>query len=300
MKHFLPLKDNYDNHYSDLRIGDVIDNPVPSRILAAGEFGAPREYGPDAASEPLGVILKSGILKVGFDIYDIPFCYFNRWNEISGYDVAYIYELARDLDCQIEFVPLNLEKMGSELQSGLYDMGIGALVMDEHRLKLMDFTSAYTEQNNVMIVAAKDRRKFLDLLPGSGSGLKIGAVGAYKSIVTRHFPEAILVPDADINDALENGKVDAWMWGRRSALVWCENHPNFIVAEYQGLIGKRFYAYPLRTGSIDWNLFLNNWMILKQKSGFKKDMERYWIEGRSIKEREPRWSILQNLLKWNS
>ena len=162
----------------------------------------------------------------------------------------------------------------------------------------MDFSSPYTEDSNVLIIPAHDRRKFINPETTFNTpGLLIGAIGGYKSIVKRHFPLATLVPDGDINVDLVEGKVDAWMWGKTSSIVWCESRPNFVVADYGGLIGKRYFAYPVRVGSIDFNLFLNNWLILKEQAGFKRQMKQYWIEGESIRAKQARWSILQSILQ---
>lgn len=299
-KWLFPIKEaNLSHKYGDLAIEDSIQFPVDAKILEPNDPGTVRHYTSDSPNEPFSAILKSGVLKVGFDATQIPYCYFNHNDDLAGFDIAYAYELARDLDCKLEFVPLHLETMGAELEAGKYDIGMSSLIMDEERLKTMDFSSPYAEDANVLIVPAHSRRQFINAQAIFGTpGLKIGAIGGYKSVVKRHFPLATLVPDGDIDAELLQGKVDAWMWGQTSSIVWCGSHPHLVVADYRGLIGKRYFAYPIRSNSLDFNLFLNNWLILKEQSGFKEKMKRYWIEGESIKERQARWSILQNILNW--
>ncbi len=43
-------------------------------------------------------IRRTGIVRVGYGPNVIPFSYFNTANELEGYDIAYSYVLARDLN----------------------------------------------------------------------------------------------------------------------------------------------------------------------------------------------------------
>lgn len=302
IRQIVPLQNNKaGRHYGQLSISEALLFPVSAKILSPGEFGTPRSFEENLTSEPLSSILRTGVLKVGYDSTQIPFSYFNRDDELVGFDIAYAYELARDLDCSLEFVPIAIDRMSDDLEIGKYDIGMSALIMNEERLKQMDFTSPYTEENNVLIINSRNKRQFTDSqITFDTPGLKLGAIGGYKSVVERHFPLAILISGLQMDQALLQGKVDGWVWGITSSLVWCQTNPHFVVADYQGLIGQRYFAYPIRKGALDFNLFLNNWLILKAQSGFKERMKRYWIEGESIQHRPPRWSILRNLLQWNS
>jgi Na+/H+-dicarboxylate symporter/ABC-type amino acid transport substrate-binding protein len=291
-KSILQLDDNYQSLYGKLKLSDVISNPVTATILKAGEKGAPREAG----GEPLSQILSSGILKVGYDPRNIPYCYLNDDKELVGYDVAYAYQLARDLDCKIEFVPIDLAKLGPDLNTGTYDIAMAAILMNEERLVSMDFTHPYTEQDNVLVVPLHEKNGFVNLQKAvEQPGLKIGAIGGYAPLIARHFPLATYIPSIDIDPQLTTGEVNAWVWSRIPAFIWCLSHPEYVVIDYQGLIGKRYFSYPIQNGAVDFASFLNNWLSLKEQSGFKAQMTRHWIEGDSAKAKEPRWSILRNI-----
>jgi ABC-type amino acid transport substrate-binding protein len=298
-KEMIRLRDNYQNLYLNLNIEGAIENPVSSKILTFEQPGTPRPtYSREV--EPLEAILKGGVLKVGYDPDNIPYCYFNNSQQIVGYDIAFAYELARDLDCTIEFIPLNLDRMGPDLSSGRYDIAMSAIIMNETRILTMDFTHPYTEQDNVLVVRSKDRSRFLKLKEVvQHPNLRIGADGGYVQVAHRHFPLATLVQDKNILQELKQKQLDAVIWSHIPGFVWCLAHPEYTVVDYDGLIGKRYFAYPIPTGSFDWGSFLNNWLILKEQSGFKDRMHKYWIQGESPKTRPPRWSLLQALLRRN-
>ncbi len=295
-KQVVHLNDNYSNLYLNLTVEEAIPNPVSIKMLPANSPGT------DRSGEPLENVLRTGVLKVGYDPENIPYCYWNKNDELVGYDVAYAYQLGRDLDAKVEFYPLDIDHLGSELNEGKYDLAMAAIIMNEMRIREMDFTHPYVEQDNVLVVPLNKRSQYLNLksvieIPG----LKIGGIGGYTTVVERHFPLAQLIVGkmgTDIAYEMNEGRADAWAWSHIPGFVWCLSHPEFVVADYGGLIGKRYFAYARKKGSAEWASFLNNWLILKEQSGFKDRMHRYWIEGESPKERPPRWSVIRNILHW--
>jgi Na+/H+-dicarboxylate symporter/ABC-type amino acid transport substrate-binding protein len=296
-KNTIHLSDNYQGLFMNLRIRDVIQRPVNVKILSESDTSdVPR--GTSKTVDPLSEILETGVLKVGYDVRNIPYCYLNRYGELAGFDVAYAYQLALDLDCDLEFVPIDLPKLGQQLQNYRFDIAMAAVLMNESRITTMDFTHPYTEQDNVLVVPLKQRNGFVNLQKVvQRPGLKIGAIGGYAPLIARHFPLATYVPSIDIDPQLTTGEVDAWIWSRIPAFVWCLSHPDYVVIDYDGYIGKRYFAYPVPIGAVDFISFLNNWMALKEQAGFKEEMTRYWIEGQLTAEQQPRWSILRNILK---
>lgn len=295
IKEGIHLEDNYQNRYLDLKISDVIPSPAPAKLLTWQLPPSPR----DLKGDVLAQVLESGVLRVGYDPTNIPYCYWNIENELVGYDVAYAYELAKDLDCKIEFVPLVINNLQEEINSGNYDIAMAAILMNEVRLKTMDFTHPYTEQANVLVTRLSNKALFEDLYKAvNTAGIRLGAVGGYRSVRDRHFPLSIAVDGSSIEEDLLQGKADAWVWSKTPGFIWCLSHPQFVVADYGDQIGKRYFAYPIREGSLNWASFLNNWLSLKEQSGFKKRMEQYWIKGEDISTPPPRWSVIQDVLHW--
>jgi len=281
------LDDKYGGLYQKLSVADVIANPVVetniSREVVANE-------------DPLQRILRTGVLKVGYQDNNMPYCYRNDRGELVGYDVAMAHLLARDLDCKLEFVELHIDKLAEELNAGTYDIAMSAILMIEQRLGRMDFTHPYTEQNNVLLVPLKNRNKFTGLdQAAQDPNLVIGAAGGYSYVVQRHFPLAKLVHTSDMSK-LEGA--DAWVWSRTPAFIWCLSHPDYAIVDYGSQIGKRYFAYPVREGSPDFISFMNNWLMLKEESGMSQDMVNYWVQGLPPKGQTPRWSIFRNVLGW--
>jgi proton glutamate symport protein len=294
IKSLINISDKYENLYPTLSIAEVIDHPVEARVLKEGDFGAARLAG----GSTLEQILSTGVLKVGYNTTDIPYCYLNNKGELSGYDMAYAYQLARDLDCKLEFVPLSFNDMGEQLNGGGYDIAMAAVVMNEERLKTMNFTHHYSIQNVVLIVTQERKKEFLKLDNIiADKQLKIGVIGAYSDFLIRHFPNARIYQTDNVDpDMMKRGEVDAWIWGADPAMVWCVSNPDFITIDYGGLIGKTYFSYAVPDNAFKLSSYLNNVLILKELSGFQTKMHNYWIKGEPIEPKEVRWSILRNVL----
>lgn len=296
IKPFIHLQDHYANLFFDLKISDVIEKPVVARLFTEKQDSDSRKD----PNVPFSNILETGVLKIGYNTQEMPFCYFNNHNELAGYDVAYMYLLANDLDCKLEFVPLRFESLEQELDAGLYDIGISAILMTEKRIKEMDFTEPYDEEDNVLIVPLHRAKEFLnfDQILQRGD-LKIGGHGAYVDVVKRHFIHAHAInSNVEASSSLfETGQIDAVLWSKTASLVWCLMNPGFVVIDYEGIIGKAYLSYAVHFNSPTFISFLNNWLLLKKLSGFQQDMRNYWFEGEPVKKAKPRWSVLQNVLK---
>lgn len=292
-KPFVKFQDNFTYLYENLRVDEILKDLPPTKIYQVGEPIPPSS---EASLNPLERILKTGELRVGYFPIDVPFSYFNRLNELSGYDVCFAYQLAKDLGCNLIFVPIDLERIGEQLAKAEYDIAMSALVMTEARLAQMDFVKPNFEENNVLIVPLAKKDQFLNMnkVVATG-GLKIGGLGAYYETLIRYFPKAQPIEVKNLNDLIE-GKVDAIFWSYLSAFVWCLSHPEFTIIDYQGLLGKHFFSYAIAENSSDWLHFLQNWLILKAEQGLPKKMYDYWILGQ-LQER-PRWSIIEDVLHW--
>ena len=284
-KPLLSFKDHYADLYGKLHIAAVIPKPVDSKIVAAGE-GSPR----DPSQLTLRQILGSGVLKVGFSSEAVPYSYFNEENQLVGYDIAYAYQLARDLDCQLEFVPVDFENLAGQLDAGAYDIGMSAFLMTEDRLSKMDFSQPYDVQNNVLVVPAAKKTQFMHLGEVvNNHKLVILAGGAFVDIGRRHFPHATMLVSPSLTPII-TGEADVLLWNRSSAFVWCLSHPEFVTIDYGAELGTSYLTYLVKSGSTPFQTFLNEWLLLKQQSSFHEDMVDYWIDGEPASQR-PRWSL---------
>ena len=291
---FIHFEDNFHNLFLSRKISEAVQNPVSAQVYVPGEtFPTPR---PKELGKVLARILLSGVLRVGYDTYDIPYAYLNRDHELVGFDIAMAYQLARDINCRLEFIPVDYSKVGEELDQGIYDIAMCSIIMTEDRIRQMSFSNSYSEQNNVLLVPISKKDEFVDFEKvQKNKNLVISGSGAYKNLVSQFFPNAKRVDDFNI---FQTG-IDAWMWNQISATVWCMIYPNFTVIDYEGDLGKGYLGYPVRPDAVHLLEFINSWMKLKVANGFYQEQTDYWILGKNPKNiNKPRWSIIRNVLHW--
>lgn len=288
------FEDVYQNLYMQLKLEDVIPYPVQAERLSGSQEGAPRTFQDNFLPESFQQILSTKVLKVGFYVDSVPFCYFNDQKELVGFDIAYAYALAHDLDCKLQFVPIEINQLAQDLDTGRFDIGMSSIIMSENRLLQMDFSLPYYEDDTVLIVPRSQKNQFLHLdQVRNKKDLKIAAGGAQFDVAKRNFPLATVVNTESIK--LLTGDVNAILWTQITGVVWCLLHPEYVTISYGAQLGKNYFGYPIRQHATDFGFFLNNWLFLKEQSGFKKKMHSYWIDGVLPDARPPRWSILRNL-----
>ena len=287
LKSLIHFRDNYEDLYLNRSVSEIMPDLPKAEILTSNSIGEGSEL------DPFERILSTRVLRVGYNTNSIPYCYWNKEKDLAGYDMAYAYALADDLDCKLEFIPLNFDTISEQLNRGDYEIGMCSLLMTEQRIIDMDFSHPYMEENSVLVVPIHKKKKFLNLDSVLAmKTLKIGTAGAYSSQAKRQFPLAQVFEVENEGEDLKEGKFDVFLDSQSFAFAWCVLNPGYIVIDYQGRIGKNYYSYAIRSGSFNLASFLRSWIILKEESGFRKEMIDYWIQGKSFQKRAPRWSIL--------
>jgi proton glutamate symport protein len=292
------LQDNYHMLYRERRIADVIQYPLIPQIYLRNEpLPAPRMIGNGGV---LKEILRSGVLRVGYESGDeMPYAYLNNFQELVGFDISMAYQLAHDLNCKLELIPIDLDNIAEELNSGLYDIVMSGILMNSERILQMSFSDTYADQNYVLIVPEKKRSRFVSLEKVQGEkSLVFGAFGGYKNVYKLNFSASGLY-EGTIIKGVEMDHVDAWILNQVSATMWCVEHPGYSIVDFGGDLGKCYRGYPMRTDDSRFLLFINNWMQLKILDSFYKEQNDYWILGKiPPKEIALRWSIIRNVLHW--
>jgi Na+/H+-dicarboxylate symporter/ABC-type amino acid transport substrate-binding protein len=292
-KNFVHTTDNYKDLYYGLRLEKVIDS-LPSHVTIYKERTPPP---PSTIESTLARVLDRGIIRVGYDSRQIPFSYINKYGELVGYDIAYAYALAKDLDVKLELVPINYDTLAEDINSGYCDIIMSAIVMNEQRILNMQFSTSYIEQPNALVIPIKylDKyRKIQHII--ETPNLKIGAMGAYMTVVATHFPTQTLVPSDIIN--LIQGTIDVYMWSELQAYIWCLTNPTFTTLSYQGQLGGKYFAYPMQKTEEQFLHFINDWLFLKQEQGFAYKQRQYWFLGKIYNPEVKRWSVIRDVFHW--
>jgi len=97
---------------------------------------------------------------------------------------------------------------------------------------------------------------------------------------------------------LKRETFDALVMPAESGSVLTLLYPKFTVVVPEPEVVKIPLAYPVARRDQDWAHFLNTWIELKRRDGTIDTLYRHWILGKQAGKRQPRWSIMRNVLHW--
>jgi Na+/H+-dicarboxylate symporter len=254
-------------HLPKISISSLPENPLPIP-LCEGSI--------------LNKVLSTRKLTVGFDTHNAPYSYFDEHGCIAGFDIAYMAQLAYDLDVELELIPINFDTMERDLNNGFYDIAVGGILMDFTRIQRLAFTDFYHQDHNVLIVPRDDASKYTNLLRLElQKNLRIGATGIFVRLAKNLFPFSQVYPDADWNDLLEN-RVDVCLDARITSTLWALKYPGIVGIDFGEVLGKEFVCYALPLHDRAWKRFINQWLSLYKLSGFYNEQYNYWFLQESL------------------
>jgi Na+/H+-dicarboxylate symporter/ABC-type amino acid transport substrate-binding protein len=246
-----------------------------------------------------------GRIRIGFFPQQAPFSHFNAKGELVGFDVEMAHALARELEAPIEFAPVPREQLVEVLEQNRVDLVMSGVIVTTRRAARVVFSSPYLDETLAFIVPDHRRAEFSEAAwVRRQDGLRLGVpdLPYIRQLVEREFPNARVVPlplaDPECALARDLDGLDAVVLTAERGSFLTLLHPAWSVAVPHPLDLKLPLAYPVARHDIETARFLGTWIDLKKKDGTIQTLYDHWILGRDTKARQPRWSILRNVLGW--
>ncbi|MEH7222796.1 amino acid ABC transporter substrate-binding protein [Bacillus sp. JJ1566] len=110
-------------------------------------------------------IKDKGVLTVGTEGTYAPYTFHNEEDQLTGYDVEVIREVAKRMDLKVEFMETQWDSMFAGLNSKRFDLIANQVGINEDRLANYDFSEPYTYSSAVLVVPKdnSDITTFADL-----------------------------------------------------------------------------------------------------------------------------------------
>lgn len=253
--------------------------------------------------DPMERILSSKILRVGYNTGVTPYCFINNFGEIVGYDVAFAYRLAEDLNCSLELVPLNYATISEDLASGKYDIGMSAISIDEERLKKILFCQPYIEAKIVFVYINEKKEEIssvANIRENSTYHIAVLKGSIYEQMAKYLFPDNPVLLLNTYNDFTNAPKKTILLWEEQEAIAWILCHPSYRLAIPAPLIGIDTLGYAMNPNAYRFQSYINQWLSLKKAEGFTQEQYNVWILGKTnpLQTEEKRWSIIRNVFHW--
>ncbi|MEA2079396.1 MAG: ABC transporter substrate-binding protein [Pseudomonadota bacterium] len=255
----------------------------------------------DPGRSRLEQILKRGTLRIGYREDALPFAFLDAEGTLVGFDVQLYHMLAMELNVTLEFIPWEYDTLYRQLDSGQFDLVAGGLMVNTRRLSRMSFSAPYMDVTIGLVVQDYERNELktweeINELPG----FRIGIVS--KELVAQAqqlLPETEIV-ELDSYEQFFTGNaknVTTIAISAEAGSAWTILYPRYAVAIPEPHI-TRPVAIAMAQGDQQFLDFIDAWLNLKKTEGALDQMYNKWILGKVGKQKEPRWSVIRNLLHW--
>jgi ABC-type amino acid transport substrate-binding protein len=250
-------------------------------------------------------IKKRGILRVGVLAERLPFVFVNREGKLVGFDVEMADELARDLVVKLEFVELeNFAALPALLANGRIDLAMTGVAVTPERAGAMLFSEPYLDETLAFVVKDHLRDQFstwADIRELGSFPVAVPNLPYYIDQIRTRAPALKLAPvdsASQIEVNLKRETFDATAMPAESGSVLTLLYPKYTVVVPEPGIVKIPLAYPVAGRDQQWAQFINTWVELKRRDGTIDALYGHWILGKQASKRQPRWSIIRDVLHW--
>ena len=277
----------------------LLEEPVAATVA--------RSSSPAPATDlpPLESIEARKVLRVGYVPDALPFAFFNQQGDLVGLDIDLAHRLAREMGVTLAFVPVDRERMAEQLSEGYCDLLMSGVVVTTNRAREILFSDSYLDETLAFVVPDDQRAQYAswEVIRDRGPlTIAVPDMPYYVHKLRDLLPRAVIqVHHVDGIEQLFDRTAtpaDALVLPAERGSAWTLMHPEYSVVVPGPDPIRVPLAYPI--GKRDQRLaaFVNTWLALKRKDGTIDAVYKHWILGQNATSRQPRWSIVRNVLHW--
>jgi polar amino acid transport system substrate-binding protein len=231
-----------------------------------------------AQAQKVADIKKSGVLKIGAQVAQVPWGYSDKNGKLTGYDIEFAELLAKDLGVKPEFTPVTVANRTAALLTGQVDALAAVVTILADRQKVVLFSRPYSYLDTVLIgkTSLPTMKSYAEL-----KGLRIGVPrgSVQDSSVTQAASGAVIQrfdDDAAAVQALLSGQVD---------LAGAAHTQLGSIAQIAGagkydiklVVARGFQGVTVRPGEREWVDYINDFIGRKIASGELPALYKKWI-----------------------
>jgi polar amino acid transport system substrate-binding protein len=231
-----------------------------------------------AHAQKVADIKKSGVLKVGAQVAQVPWGFSDKSGKLTGYDIEFAEMLAKDLGVKPEFVPVTVANRTAALQTGQVDVLAAVVTILADRQKVVLFSRPYSYLDTVLIgKSSVPVMKSYSELKGLRIGVPRGSV--QDNAVTKVNSGATIQrfdDDAAAVQALLSGQVDL------AGAAATQLGPIAQVAgdgkyDIKLVVSRGYQGAAVRPGEREWVTYINDFIARKIASGELPALYKKWI-----------------------
>lgn len=236
---------------------------------------------PALAQSALNDILSSGTLKVGTT---------GDWNPMSvrdtatnayvGYDIDIMTELAKDLEVELEFVPTDWKTLVAGVTAGNYHI-TGSASISPARMKAAGYSDSYIAVEILPFTTSDKAENFSGWDSINQEGVKVATTlgTSFETLTREWFPNAdITVVEAPARGYQEvlAGRADVFITSNIEGSTLVTKFPEVSMISVEQSRAPTPIAMLMPQTDQVWINYVNNWIEIKQASGFFGEVAEKW------------------------
>ena len=243
-------------------------------------------------------------LRVGLVLDKPPFAYRNARGELVGLDVELAHMLATDLGATLEFVPAEYATLVDQMRADHFDLAMGGIASNPERAARMALSHPYMDLTLGIVVRdhlAEQYDSVAEIEAMAEEGLRLGVADPMlQGRIKRSLPgaEIVLIESAE---AFFEGRiegVDAVLATAEVAAAWAMRYPDFSIVNPFSERMALAAVFPIAHDDVPFRKFVDSWIDFSRRVGWMDRLYDRWVLGKVEGPREPRWSVMRNVLGW--
>lgn len=280
----------------------LMKEPVEAKVVEAPP--TPDRRG-GSSKDRLQEIRDRGVLRVGYMTDSLPFAFQNNSGDLVGYDIEMAHLLAKTLNVSIEFIKMEAgDHIADKFNNGIFDIVMSGSPISPDRTERIAYSRPYLETTMGFIVEDYRRDDFsswdgIRSLPHPKIALAAQS-SYYRTYLEEVIPHAEIVPIDSLREFFQkgHGDLDAATTVAEAGSAWTLVYPAYTVTVPIPDPIKIPLAYPMPLKERALADYVNAWIELKKRDSTLDAIFKYWILGKGAEQKEPRWSVIRNVLHW--
>lgn len=280
---------------------NLLEEPAPYNVYRE-TMPAPRV----PAANALARIQESGRLQACFQRSDYPSAFFNRDDNLVGFDIEMTHHLARELDAEIAFIGVaNSSEVERRMASGDCDLYMSLMPILPELTERFALTRPVFDGAVGLVVADYRRREFqtwTQVMTRPDLRIVIADSRSARRAMERFLPKAqpLFLDDNDAINALlsaDEPNFDVLLMQAEEGAAWTIRYPHFSLVVPRP-VRMQPLAYVLPRDEPELLAFVDAWLLMAHSGGVIDNFYRYWMLGETDVFAPPRWSVARDVLGW--
>ncbi len=248
-------------------------------------------------------IVKRGTLRIGYNPARVPFSFYNSEHQLVGFDVEMMNRLSSSLDVKLEFIPFS--KVGNLYQALKHyqvDIVISGVHISSEYLSEVLYTQPIMDLTTALIVKDYRKKEFSDYSKVEPTTpLKLATLDLYPRLeyIKQNFPniEITKIGNPELFFKADEHQFDGYITSIEEGMTLVMLHPEYTVSYDPTRLHRFPIGYAVHKSNLELQSMLNSWIDILNSTGRITQLYDYWIQGEGAQTKEPRWSILENIIK---